>query len=140
MQRDLSSNLNEWVRDDHRKPLVIRGARQVGKSWLVKRLGKQFNNFVEINFDRNPELASLFEQTVEPQKLINLLSNYSGIQIIAGKTLLFLDEIQICRRAITSLRYFYEEMPDLHVIAAGSLLDFELKKRKVSGKNSFGIF
>ena len=73
MQRDLSSNLNEWVRDDHRKPLVIRGARQVGKSWLVKRLGKQFNNFVEINFDRNPELASLFEQTVEPQKLINLL-------------------------------------------------------------------
>ncbi|RKX84963.1 MAG: hypothetical protein DRP58_06485 [Spirochaetes bacterium] len=138
MQRDLSSNLNEWVRDDHRKPLVIRGARQVGKSWLVKRLGKQFSNFVEINFDRNPELASLFEQTVEPQKLINLLSNYSGIQIIAGKTLLFLDEIQICRRAITSLRYFYEEMPDLHVIAAGSLLDFELNKISIPvGRISF---
>jgi len=138
MQRDLIINLNKWVEDDHRKPLILRGARQVGKSWLVKNLGKQFNNFIEINFDRNPELATLFEQTVEPQKLIKLLSNYFDIQIIEGKTLLFLDEIQNCKRAITSLRYFYEEMPNLHVIAAGSLLEFELRKISIPvGRISF---
>ena len=138
MQRDLLINLYEWVVDEHRKPLILRGARQVGKSWLVKKLGKRFDNFIEINFDRNPELATLFEQTVDPQKLIKLLSNYSDIEIIAGKTLLFLDEIQNCRRAITSLRYFYEEMPNLHVIAAGSLLDFELNKISIPvGRISF---
>ena len=138
MHRDLLIILNEWVLDEQRKPLILRGARQVGKSWLVKKLGKQFNNFIEINFDRNPELATLFEQTVEPHKLIKLLSNYFDIKIIPGKTLLFLDEIQNCRRAITSLRYFYEEMPNLHVIAAGSLLDFELNKISIPvGRISF---
>ncbi len=138
MQRDLLINLNEWALGDHRKPLILRGARQVGKSWLVKKLGKQFDNFIEINFDRNPELTTLFEQTVEPRKLIKLLSNYTDTEIIAGKTLLFLDEIQNCSRAITSLRYFYEEMPDLHVIAAGSLLDFELNKISIPvGRISF---
>ena len=138
MKRDLLINLNEWVKDSHRKPLILRGARQVGKSWLAKELGKQFESFVEINFDRNPELAGLFEKTVEPQKLIEMISNFLGMEIVVGKTLLFIDEIQNCSRAITSLRYFYEEMPEMHVIAAGSLLDFELRKISIPvGRISF---
>lgn len=138
MQRDLLKNLYEWAGDTYRKPLILKGARQVGKSWLAKQLGKQFDSIIEINFDRNPEIGSLFEQTVEPQKLIRMLSNYYGLEIIPGKSLLFLDEIQNCRRAIASLRYFYEEMPELHVMAAGSLLDFELNKISVPvGRISF---
>jgi len=138
MYRDLLNNLSEWVRDRNRKPLILRGARQVGKSWLAKEVGKQFANFVEINFDRNPEFIEFFNQSIDPLKLTKLISNYLDVEIIPGKTLLFLDEIQDCPRAIASLRYFYEEMPSLHILAAGSLLDFELKKVSIPvGRISF---
>lgn len=128
MKRDLSKALKSWAENNNRKPLILRGARQVGKSWLVRELGGSFKYFVEINFDKNSEYDEFFKMTKDPQKLVELLSNFTGGKIIPGETLLFFDEIQNCPAAISSLRYFFEEMPDLHVVAAGSLLEFELKE------------
>jgi uncharacterized protein len=125
MERYISSNLKAWVKDARRKPLLLRGARQVGKSWLVDRLAQQqFEFYVKIDFEENVELVSLFSGELNPQKICSELELRTGIDIVAGKTLLFFDEIQACPRAIMALRYFYEKMPDLHVIAAGSLLEF----------------
>ncbi len=105
--------------------MLLRGARQVGKTWLVERLAQQeFKYYVKVDFEENPQLISLFEGALNPQKICAELELRTGISIIGGKTLLFFDEIQICPRAIMALRYFYEQMPDLHVIAAGSLLEF----------------
>lgn len=117
-----------WKERARRKPIILRGARQVGKTTVVRELGKTFEQFIEINFEETPELSSLFESSLEPDLLLQQLSNYLGIKIIEHKTLLFLDEIQECPRAILALRYFYEKFPNLHVISAGSLLDFELEK------------
>ena len=128
MKRDLGNTLKSWVKSNNRKPLILRGARQVGKSWLVRELGKAFKYFVEVNFDKRSEFEEFFKMTKDPQELVELLSNYTGVKIIPGETLLFLDEIQNCPEAISSLRYFFEEMPELHVVAAGSLLEFELRK------------
>jgi predicted AAA+ superfamily ATPase len=131
MKRNVFNLLLSWKNIATRKPMILRGARQVGKSWLAKELGKTFQHFVEINFDKSPEYAEFFKMTKEPGKLVELISNYSGQKIAAGSTLLFLDEIQNCPAAIGSLRYFYEEMPELHVLAAGSLLEFELQKLSI---------
>jgi hypothetical protein len=127
MKRDIFQVLLDWKAGANRKPILMRGARQVGKSWLAKELGKTFPNYVEVNFERNPEICGLFQGDLEPRSLCRSLADYLGKEIIAGQSLLFLDEIQNCPRAITALRYFYEEMPDLHVISAGSLLEFELR-------------
>ena len=108
--------------------MILRGARQVGKSWLVKELGKSFPNFVEINFESRPMLKKVFEEDLTPAYLIPRLSAAIRKPIIPGETLLFFDEIQQVPNAITSLRYFYEEMSELHVIAAGSLLEFVIEK------------
>ena len=127
MKRDISQVLLDWKAGSNRKPILMRGARQVGKSWLARELGKTFPSYVEVNFERNPEICGLFQGGLEPRSLCRSLADYLGKEIIAGKSLLFLDEIQNCPRAITALRYFYEEMPELHVISAGSLLEFELR-------------
>ena len=125
MERYLFSQLIAWVEMKRRKPLLLRGARQVGKTWLIERLGReQFEFYLKVDFEENSEMVSLFSGDLNPQKICSELELRTGIDIIAGKTLLFFDEIQICPRAIMSLRYFYEKMPDLHVIAAGSLLEF----------------
>jgi len=138
MQRDVLTDLRAWKDSSSRKPLILRGARQVGKSWLAREVGREFETYAEVNFDRTPEVASLFEHSIAPDKLVPLLSNYLGVPIVAGKTLLFLDEIQNCPRALAALRYFYEEQPELHVLAAGSLLEFELQKVSVPvGRVSF---
>jgi len=128
MNRTLYPRLVEWSKTATRKPLLLRGARQVGKSWLIRKLGASFKSFVEINFEEQPEIGKFFEGNLDPEQLVSLLSNYLGKQIIPGETLLFLDEIQACPRAITSLRYFYEKCPALHVIGAGSLIESELQK------------
>ena len=128
MQRDISHTLEAWRQRERRKPIILRGARQVGKTTVIRELGKSFDSFVEINFEETPDLASFFEGSLSPDDIISHLQNYFGVKIQDGKTLLFLDEIQICPRAILSLRYFFEKRPDLHVVAAGSLIDFELKK------------
>lgn len=127
MKRDLFKELISWKEAPSRKPLLIRGARQVGKSWLVRKLGESFDNFVEINFEENREIETFFADNLDPDSLLFHLSNYLGVPITPGKTLLFFDEIQVCPRALLSLRYFHEKMPNLHVIAAGSLVEFGLK-------------
>ena len=127
MKRDLINTLLEWSKSKDRKPILIRGARQVGKSWLIRELGKNFSHYIELNFEENPSLESFFKGNLDPKEITTQLSNYLGIPIIPGKTLLFFDEIQACPRAITALRYFYEKMPDLHTIGAGSLIEFELQ-------------
>jgi uncharacterized protein len=125
MERFVFSNLISWVEIQRRKPLLLRGAGQVGKTWLVEKLARdKFEFYLKVDFEENSELVSLFSGDLNPQKICSDLELRTGIDIIAGKTLLFFDEIQICPRAIMALRYFYEKMPDLHVIAAGSLLEF----------------
>lgn len=124
--------LISWAQGKKHKPLVIRGARQVGKSTLVRLFAQQAGlNLVELNFERNPGHADLFESNV-PTEIIKLISLQYTQPIEAGKTLLFLDEIQAVPGLLQVLRYFYEDMPELHVIAAGSLLEFTLKEAKFS--------
>ncbi len=128
MFRDLLAKLTVWKTHPLRMPLILRGARQVGKSWLVKEFGKSFEHFVEINFEKNPEAKVFFERNLNIETLLEKLSMYSGKKIVSGKTLLFFDEVQESEGCLTALRYFKEEHPDLHVIAAGSLIDFILEK------------
>jgi predicted AAA+ superfamily ATPase len=129
-QRNIDKDLQEWKNSGSRKPLLLRGARQVGKSSAVRELGKQFDYFFEINFE-NKDFArakKIFERHSDPHLICDELSALYEIPVAAGKTLLFLDEIQSCADAISALRYFYEQMPELHVVAAGSLLEFALQK------------
>lgn len=128
MKRDLIKELNGWKTDPLRKPLIMKGARQVGKSWLVREFGKSFESFVEINFEKDKDTKQFFEGNINIDNLLEKLSLFSGTTITPSKTLLFLDEIQECENAISYLRYFKEEKPELHVIAAGSLIDFSLEK------------
>lgn len=132
--RAIDKYLLEWKNEKRHKPLLLRGARQVGKSSAVRQLGKAFTHFVEVNFERDREIMSIFAGNLKPQDIASRLSVFYGSPIIPGKTLLFLDEIQACPEAIHSLWFFYEDYPELHVIAAGSLLEFALKKM-----SSFGV-
>lgn len=126
IERKIDQALLDWKASPSRKPLLIRGARQVGKSTAVRNLAKRFDYFIEINFDEQPEYLNLFANTSDLHDLIEQLALITQTEIIEGKTLLFLDEIQASLPAISKLRYFYEKRPDLHVIAAGSLLEFAL--------------
>ncbi len=124
MKRLAEKQVIGWKDSPRRKPLVIRGARQVGKTWLVENvLAEQFDSLVKIDLEKRRDLHIHFAGTLEPRTILSHLELTTG-RIIPGKTLLFFDEIQACPRAIMALRYFYEEMPELHVIAAGSLLEF----------------
>lgn len=127
-KRIIDFHLDQWAVDRYRKPLLLRGARQVGKTYAVRRLGAQFKSFVEVNFEQLEGAASLFEKDLDPKRLILALSLLLKKPIIPGETLLFFDEVQEAPRAIIALRYFYEEMPNLHVIAAGSLMEFAIEK------------
>ncbi len=128
LQRDIDKLLISWKQSARRLPLLVRGARQVGKSFSVLEFGqKEFENLVVVNFEQNPEYKMVF-RTLDPKEIIENLSLLTKTDIVPGKTLLFLDEIQECPRAITVLRYFYEQMPALHVIGAGSLLEFALSR------------
>lgn len=119
--------LIQWSTSTARAPLLLRGARQVGKSSLVKEFGKRFTHYIEINFEKEPSLQQLFAGDIHISILLEKISLYKNVSIVPGETLLFIDEIQECEAAINYLRYFKEEYPQLHVIAAGSLLDFKLK-------------
>jgi predicted AAA+ superfamily ATPase len=125
MERFVYNKLVDWKKGKRRKPLLLRGARQVGKTWLVEKLAMEhFDYFLKIDFEKYPTLAALFEGDLNPIQICAELEIRTGVDVIPGKTLLFFDEIQNSPRAIMSLRYFYENMPELHVIAAGSLLEF----------------
>lgn len=128
MKRDRLKDLEIWRNDPHRKPLLIRGCRQVGKSWLVREFGKQFDTFIEINFEKNKLIHQYFSSELNVDTILEKLSIHAQTKIEAGKTLLFFDEIQACDGALQSLRYFKEDRPDIPIIAAGSLLDFALNK------------
>ena len=126
IERDVDRKLREWGVSGQRMPLLIRGARQVGKTSSVRHLGKSFKYYVEIDLNEHRELHDLFSQMLTPQEICLQLSYAVNIPIEAGETLLFIDEIQSCPEAINKLRYFYEQYPELHLIAAGSLLEFVL--------------
>jgi len=128
MKRLISEELISWKDASYRKPLLLRGARQVGKTFVARELGKQFNSFVEVNLETNLEARAIFERNLDAQRIMRDLSLLLQQPIIPGETLLFFDEIQIVSNAVTALRYFYELIPDLHVIAAGSLLDFAIEQ------------
>lgn len=132
IRRKSEEALHSWQLRNDRKPLIIRGARQTGKSRLVNEYGREnFKHVVVLNLEKEPELRRLFE-TADTGRLINEIELIKNTPVIPGKTLLFIDEIQQSPSAITKLRYFYEDKPELHVIAAGSLLEFVLDKENLS--------
>lgn len=126
--RLIDSYLAEWAARSTHKPVMLRGARQVGKSTAVRHLGESFENFIEINFEKQPSFGSLFQGDLDVKRIVSQLAAMFGQNIVPGKTLLFLDEIQACPKAIMSLRFFKEDLPELHVISAGSLLEFALEE------------
>src|SRR5580700_7629116 len=117
MKRMIFYYLKAWINDTERKPLILRGARQVGKTHSIRELGKLFEDFVEINFEELTEACAIFEKDLNVDRIIRDLNILTGKKIIPGKTLLFLDEAQEAPRSLIALRYFYEKMPALHVIA-----------------------
>ena len=123
MKRDAIQNMINWKKDEERKPLVLRGARQVGKTWLMKEFGKNcYHSSVYFNFDEEEELKSIFRTNKNPQRIIELLSMISGEKILPEETLIIFDEIQECPEALNALKYFREKANEYHVIAAGSML------------------
>ena len=134
LERTVDKLLLEWKHGASLKPLLLRGARQVGKSSAVEHLGESFDYFIEVNFEKRPEIKEVFEKIHDVHELANSLSLLYNTPVKAGETLLFLDEIQSSPDAIRSLWAFKEDFPDLHVIAAGSLLEFVLKDL-----SSFGV-
>jgi len=132
MQRKITKYLQHWHQQSDRKPLIIRGARQVGKTWLAKNFAKQQNlNLLELNFERDPKLISLFKDN-DPSKFLLQLTAFFNKPINPTESLLFLDEIQAVPELLAKLRWFAEEMPELPIIAAGSLLDFMLEEYEFS--------
>ena len=123
MKRNALESLMQWKSSEDRKPMVLKGARQVGKTWLMKEFGRTaYDSFVYFNFDEEDELKSIFEINKNPQRIVELLSLIAGEKILPGKTLIIFDEIQECPSALNTLKYFKEKANDYHVIAAGSLL------------------
>ena len=125
--RLIDQSLAEWASRTSHKPLLLRGARQVGKSTAVRHLGHQFETFVELNLEKQPAYKQLFQGDIDVERIVPLIGAMAGKSITADKTLLFIDEIQECPEAIMALRFFCEDMPELHVVAAGSLLEFVLE-------------
>jgi len=135
LSRKIDSELLSWMQESGRKPLLLRGARQVGKSSAVRQLAGHFDHFLEINFELDKNARELFAKSdLSPHRLCQELAAIYATPVIPGKTLLFLDEIQSSLPAISSLRFFYERYRDLHVVAAGSLLEFALQEL-----SSFGV-
>lgn len=133
MKRKITQYLEHWKQSEYRKPLVLQGARQVGKTYAVLEFGRtHYENVAYLNFETNPKLIELFAEDISPNYLVPLLSHIAGQTIVTEKTLIVLDEIQLCERALTSLKYFYEEAPDYHIIVAGSLLGVAVNRAQFS--------
>ena len=129
MKRTLYQNLLAWKSDLRRKPLLLQGARQVGKTWLINEFGKnEYKNYVYLNFEQVPSLKTIFTHELSPQKIIENIGLFLSKKVVAEDTLVCFDEIQICPEALTSLKYFQEQAPSFHLIAAGSLLGVSLGK------------
>lgn len=127
MYRTAIEKLYEWKNRKNRKPLIIEGARQVGKTWLMKEFGKEaYSDYIYINFDSNSQMSDLFSMDLNPERLIMGLELYASRKIDPENTLLIFDEVQQVPRALNSLKYFYEEAPQYHIVCAGSLLGIAL--------------
>ncbi len=125
--------LEEWKESEHRKPLILQGARQVGKTYSILEFGRtHYENVAYFNFETNPKLNSTFDENISPEYLIPILSHIAGQTIVRQKTLIVFDEVQLCERALTSLKYFCEDAPDYHIIVAGSLLGVAVNRAKFS--------
>lgn len=133
MYRKVMSFLESWKESEHRKPLILQGARQVGKTYSVLEFGrKAYENVAYFNFETNPKLNETFEENISPDYLIPILSRIASQSIIKEKTLIVFDEVQLCERALTSLKYFCESAPDYHIIALGSLLGVAVNRARFS--------
>jgi predicted AAA+ superfamily ATPase len=128
MLRKIDIHLSKWKEQTDRKVLLIRGARQVGKTYSIRKFGKTFPSFIEINFEKEPEVKTFFKGSLDPDGICQKLAIYKKIIFEPGNTLLFFDEIQACPDALRSLRFFHEQMPHFHVVAAGSMLEFALEE------------
>ncbi|MCD6565306.1 MAG: ATP-binding protein [Bacteroidales bacterium] len=130
MKRILYKKLLLWKNSRNRKPLLLQGARQVGKTYLVDEFGhNEYSNFIYLNFEQDPDLKTLFTSSLNPQNIIKNISLYIGQKITSDDTLIFFDEIQVVQDVLTSLKYFYEQAPDYHIISAGSLLGVSVGKQ-----------
>lgn len=133
MYRKITAFLEAWKKNQYRKPLVLQGARQVGKTYSVLEFGHiNYENVAYFNFETNPKLNRTFEENISPDYLIPILSHISGQTIVKEKTLIIFDEVQLCERALTSLKYFCEDAPDYHIIVAGNLLGVAVNRAKFS--------
>lgn len=133
MYRKIMNYLETWKDSEHRKPLILQGARQVGKTYSILEFGRtHYENVVYFNFETNPRLNETFEEDISPDHLIPVLSHIAGQTIVRGETLIVFDEVQLCERALTSLKYFCEDAPDHHIIVAGSLLGVAVNRKEFS--------
>ncbi|MCL2019262.1 MAG: ATP-binding protein [Oscillospiraceae bacterium] len=133
MERKIQKHLLEWKNSPYRKPLILQGARQVGKTYSILKFGREeYENVAYFNFERNKNLSDVFSGDISPRYLIPLLSNISGKSIVREKTLIVFDEVQLCERALTSLKYFCEEEPEYHICALGSLLGVAVNRKEFS--------
>ena len=134
MKRKIMDNLKRWrSAAKERMPLLLYGARQVGKTYVMQELGaNEFGNTVYVNFEADKMIGSFFESDIHPDAVIGVLEKYFHTRVIPDETLIIFDEIQMCERALTSLKYFSEEAPEYHVIAAGSLLGVAVNREKSS--------
>lgn len=133
MYRKIISYLEEWKSSQHRKPLILQGARQVGKTYSILEFGRtHYENVAYFNFETDPKLNETFAENISPDYLIPILSHIAGVSIVREKTLIVFDEVQLCERALTSLKYFCEEAPGYHIIVAGSLLGVAVNRAKFS--------
>ncbi len=133
IERDIIKTFKQWKDDPDRKPILLKGARQIGKTWAMETFGKEcFDYCVKFDFDRQAELKSVFETTKSPDRLVKELALYCEQPIVAGKTLMIFDEIQECEAALNSLKYFCEDAPQYHIIAAGSLLGVAVRRHRMT--------
>lgn len=133
MYRKIMRYLEDWKGSAHRKPLILQGARQVGKTYLLLEFGRtHYENVAYFNFETNPALNATFDENISPDYLIPILSHIAGQTIVREQTLIIFDEVQLCERALTSLKYFCEDAPDYHIIVAGSLLGVAVNRKQFS--------
>lgn len=140
MYRSIKEKLVYWKNKPNRKPLLLSGARQTGKTYIIEEFGKeQYEDYLVINFEKNRDVHTFFDKNLDPREIITNLENYTGKRIKSNNMLLFFDEIQACPAAITSLKYFCEEANEYHIIAAGSLLGVMIGRKKDKVKYSFPV-
>ena len=143
MYREILTDLINWKNKDRRKPLLLSGVRQCGKTYIIEKFAQDnFKNYVYINFEKSERIAEIFDFDLDVKRIITEIGRQYKTDIIPGKTLLFFDEIQECPKAITSLKYFCEDLRELHVVCAGSLLGVALRQQNISfpvGKVNRGI-